>query len=127
VTDTYRDDLEAARARIDALEIDVERLTLELEAIRRDRARLAARAARWEQHVTRLGERYVEQVLRAVRGEPADDALLRSIERHLDLVEASQFRREIANYVDALAVEGKKLDPQSHDGLWTALDLAARD
>lgn len=123
----HRDDLEAAHARIEALQIDVERLTLELEAIRRDRARLAARAARWEDHVLRLGARYIEHVQRSVRGDAADEALLALVERHLDLVEATQFRREIANFVDALAIEGKKLDPQTHDGLWTALDLAARD
>lgn len=122
-----REELDAARARIDALEIEVERLTFELDALRRDRARLAARAERWVARVTKLGERYVDEAQRAVNGQPADEAFLASVERHLDLVDAHQFRREIATYVDALARDGKKLDPQSHDGLWTALDLAARD
>lgn len=124
---SYRDELGAACARIDALEADVERLTIELEALRRDRARLEARATRWEQRVSRIGTRYVETALRAVTGQAADETLLTSVERHLELDDVQQFRREIANYVGALAIEGKKFDPQSHDGLWTALDLAARD
>lgn len=121
------DQLGTARARIDTLEAEVEHLTIELEALRRDRARLEARAARWEQRVSRLGTRYVEAALRAVTGQAADDALLISVEQHLELDDVQQFRREIANYVGALAIEGKKFEPQSHDGLWTALDLAARD
>jgi hypothetical protein len=124
---SYRNDLGAACARIDALEADLESLTIELEALRRARARLEARAARWEERVMRLGTRYVEAALRAVTGQPSDDVLLTSVEKHLELEDVQQFRREIANYVGALAIEGKKFDPQSHDGLWTALDLAARD
>jgi hypothetical protein len=124
---SYRDDLEAARARIDALEAEVERLRIENDALLRTRARFEARANRWEQRVLGLGKRYIAAVASAARGEPADTVLLAAVERHLGLDDLAAFRHEIASFAGALAVEGKQLDPRNHDGLWTALDLVARD
>lgn len=124
---TDRDDLEAVRARVGALEAEVERLLIENEALHRARARLEARANRWEERVLGLGKRYIAAVVRSARGEPTDDALLHGVERHLGLTDVGAFRREIADFAAALAIEGQELDPRNHDGLWTALDLAARD
>lgn len=55
----------------------------------------------------------------------ADERLLRSIEEKIDIPESRKddFRREIMNYIAALALEGKTFDYKSNERLRTALEI----
>lgn len=57
--------------------------------------------------------------------EEADERLMRSIEEKIDIPETRKedFRREIMNYIGALAVEGKKFDYRTNERLHKALEL----
>jgi len=57
--------------------------------------------------------------------EEADERLMRSIEEKIDIPEARKddFRREIMNYIGALALEGKKFDFRTNERLHKALEL----
>lgn len=57
--------------------------------------------------------------------EDADERLMRSIEEKIDIPESRKedFRREIMNYIGALAVEGKKFDYRTNERLHKALEL----
>ena len=57
--------------------------------------------------------------------EEPDDRLMRSIEEKIDIAESRKddFRREIMNYIGALAVEGKKFDYKTNERLHRALEL----
>lgn len=57
--------------------------------------------------------------------EEADERLMRSIEEKIDIPESRKedFRREIMNYIGALAVEGKKFDYRTNERLHKALEL----
>ncbi len=57
--------------------------------------------------------------------EEADERLMRSIEEKIDIPESRKddFRREIMNYIGALAVEGKKFDFRTNERLHKALEL----
>ena len=57
--------------------------------------------------------------------EEADERLMRSIEDKIDIPETRKedFRREIMNYIGALAVEGKKFDYRTNERLHKALEL----
>lgn len=57
--------------------------------------------------------------------EEADERLMRSIEEKIDIPESRKddFRREIMNYIGALAVEGKKFDYRTNERLQKALEL----
>ncbi|MBP7146198.1 MAG: serine protein kinase [Acidobacteria bacterium] len=57
--------------------------------------------------------------------EPPDERLMRSIEEKIGIPEnrKDDFRREIMNYIGALAVEGKKFDYRSNERLHKALEL----
>jgi serine protein kinase len=50
---------------------------------------------------------------------------MRSIEEKIDIAESRKddFRREIMNYIGALAVEGKKFDFRTNERLYKALEL----
>jgi serine protein kinase len=54
-----------------------------------------------------------------------DDRLMRSIEEKIDIPEnrKEDFRREIMNYIGALAVEGKRFEWHTNDRLRRALEL----
>jgi serine protein kinase len=54
-----------------------------------------------------------------------DERLMRSIEEKIDVAEnrKDDFRREIMNYIGALAVEGKRFDWHTNDRLRRALEL----
>ena len=56
--------------------------------------------------------------------EEPDERLMRSIEEKIDIAESRKddFRREIMNYIGALAVEGKKFDFRTNERLHTALE-----
>ncbi len=57
--------------------------------------------------------------------EEPDERLMRSIEEKIDIPESRKddFRREIMNYIGALAVEGKKFDFRTNERLHKALEL----
>lgn len=57
--------------------------------------------------------------------EPPDERLMRSIEEKIGIPEnrKDDFRREIMNYIGALAVDGKKFDYRSNERLHKALEL----
>ncbi|MBN1959305.1 MAG: serine protein kinase [Deltaproteobacteria bacterium] len=57
--------------------------------------------------------------------EEPDERLMRSIEEKIDIPESRKddFRREIMNYIGALAVEGKKFDFRTNERLHRALEL----
>src|SRR5690606_39690054 len=59
------------------------------------------------------------------RDEEPDERLMRSIEEKIDIPEARKddFRREIRNYIGALAVEGKTFDYKTNERLHRALEL----
>jgi len=57
--------------------------------------------------------------------EEPDERLMRSIEDKIDIPESRKddFRREIMNYIGALAIEGKKFDYRTNERLHRALEL----
>ncbi len=57
--------------------------------------------------------------------EEPDERLMRSIEEKIDIPEARKddFRREIMNYIGALAIEGKQFDFRTNDRLRRALEM----
>src|ERR1700750_147311 len=57
--------------------------------------------------------------------EEADERLMRSIEEKIDIPESrkEEFRREIMNYIGALAVEGRRFDFRTNERLQKALEL----
>ena len=57
--------------------------------------------------------------------EEPDERLMRSIEEKIDIPESRKddFRREIMNYIGALAVDGKKFEYNTNDRLRKALEL----
>jgi serine protein kinase len=57
--------------------------------------------------------------------EEPDDRLMRSIEEKVDIPESRKddFRREIMNYIGALAIEGKPFDYRTNDRLRKALEM----
>jgi serine protein kinase len=57
--------------------------------------------------------------------EQPDERLMRSIEEKIDIPESRKddFRREIMNYIGALAVEGKQFDFKTNERLHRALEL----
>ena len=57
--------------------------------------------------------------------EEPDERLMRSIEDKIDIPESRKddFRREIMNYIGALALEGKKFDYRTNERLFKALEL----
>ena len=57
--------------------------------------------------------------------EDADERLMRAIEEKIDIPESRKddFRREIMNYIGALAIEGKQFDYRTNDRLRKALEM----
>ncbi len=57
--------------------------------------------------------------------EEPDERLMRSIEEKIDIPESRKddFRREIMNYIGALAIEGKQFDYKTNERLHKALEL----
>ncbi|TVQ98690.1 MAG: serine protein kinase [Deltaproteobacteria bacterium] len=57
--------------------------------------------------------------------EEPDERLMRSIEEKIDIPESRKddFRREIMNYIGALAIEGKQFDYRTNDRLKKALEM----
>ena len=59
------------------------------------------------------------------KDEEPDERLMRSIEEKIDIPESRKddFRREIMNYIGALALDGKKFDYKTNERLQKALEL----
>src|SRR5215207_7570261 len=57
--------------------------------------------------------------------EEPDERLMRSVETKIDVPESRKddFRREIMNYIGALAIEGKQFDYRTNERLYKALEL----
>src|SRR5437763_2233342 len=57
--------------------------------------------------------------------EEPDERLMRSIEEKIDIPDSRKddFRREIMNYIGALALDGKKFDYKTNERLYKALEL----
>src|SRR5258705_5792449 len=57
--------------------------------------------------------------------EEPDERLMRSIEEKIDIPESRKddFRREIMNYIGALAIEGKSFNYRTNERLYKALEL----
>ncbi len=68
-----------------------------------------------------------EKVINKFTGqaEEPDERLMRSIEKKIDIPESRKddFRREIMNYIGALAIEGKTFDYKTNERLYKALEL----
>jgi len=76
--------------------------------------------------VQRLCCNYVESVSSSVSGEgDMDERLMRSIEEKIGVTEArkSDFRREIVNYIEALAARGESFTYMSNPRLRNALEM----
>ncbi|OGR02841.1 MAG: serine protein kinase [Deltaproteobacteria bacterium RIFOXYA12_FULL_61_11] len=89
-----------------------------------------------EEAITRLCANYVdnikaytqkERVKNRYTGqdEEPDERLMRSIEEKIDIPESRKddFRREVMNYIGALAIEGKQFDYKTNERLNKALEL----
>jgi serine protein kinase len=59
------------------------------------------------------------------QAEEPDERLMRSIEEKIDIPESRKddFRREVMNYIGALAIEGKQFDYKTNERLYKALEL----
>ena len=88
-----------------------------------------------EEAIARLCANYLENVKAYLqkekvrnkftgREEEPDERLMRSIEEKIDIPESRKddFRREIMNYIGALALEGKPFDYKSNERLYKALE-----
>lgn len=89
-----------------------------------------------EDALTRLCSNYIdnvkaytqkERVVNKFTGQPEepDERLMRSIEEKIGIRESRKddFRREIMNYIGALAIEGKRFDYRTNERLQKALEL----
>ncbi len=88
-----------------------------------------------EEAIKRLASNYIDHVKAFTQkekvknpytgmDEPPDERLMRSIETKIDIPESRKedFRREIMNYIGALAVEGKKFTYATNERLHRALE-----
>src|SRR5437867_3132967 len=89
-----------------------------------------------EEAISRLCANYIDNIKAYVQkervrnkytgqDEESDERLMRSLEEKIDIPEnrKDDFRREIMNYIGALAVEGKKFDYRTNERLHKALEL----
>jgi serine protein kinase len=89
-----------------------------------------------EEALTRLCSNYIDNVKAYTQREKVrnkytgqyeepDERLMRSIEEKIDIAESRKedFRREIMNYIGALAVEGKTFNYRTNERLHKALEL----
>ncbi|MBN1335941.1 MAG: serine protein kinase, partial [Deltaproteobacteria bacterium] len=95
------------------------------KAIVADRDAIARLCANYIDNIKAYTQK--EKVRNAFTGayDEPDERLMRSIEEKIDVAESRKddFRREIMNYIGALAVEGKKFDYTMNERLHKALEL----
>lgn len=94
-------------------------------AIAADEDAIAKLCANYVDHIKAYTQK--EKVKNKYTGqdEEPDERLMRSVEDKIDIPESRKedFRREIMNYIGALAVEGKKFDYRTNERLQKALEL----
>jgi serine protein kinase len=94
-------------------------------AIAADEEALARLCANYIDNVKAYTQR--EKVRNRYTGayEEPDERLMRSVEEKIDIPESRKddFRREIMNYIGALAIDGKKFDYKTNERLQKALEL----
>jgi serine protein kinase len=89
-----------------------------------------------EEAIKRLSANYIDNVKAYTqkqkvrnpftgRDEPPDERLMRSIEEKIEIPDSRKddFRREIMNYIGAMAIDGKKFNWDSNERLRRALEL----
>ncbi len=89
-----------------------------------------------EEAVNRLFSKYIDNVKAYTRDEKVknrytgeeeepDERMMRSVEEKIDIPESRKedFRREVMNYIGAMAVEGKEFDYRTNERLQKALEL----
>ncbi len=116
----YRELLSVVRAEYDEIvKNEVQRaITADEEAIKR-------LAANYIDNVKAYTQRQKVRNPYTGQDEPPDERLMRSIEEKIEIPESRKddFRREIMNYIGALAIEGKKFTWDSNERLRRALEL----
>ncbi|MCL4859357.1 MAG: hypothetical protein KJZ93_08120 [Caldilineaceae bacterium] len=94
-------------------------------AITADESAIARLAANYIDNVKAYTQRQKVRNPFTGRDEEPDERLMRSIEKKIDIPESRKddFRREIMNYIGALAIEGKRFEWSSNERLRKALEL----
>ncbi len=116
----YRELLAVARAEYDEIiKNEVQR------AITADEAAIKRLAANYIDNIKAYTQKQKVRNPYTGQDEPADERLMRSIEEKIEISESRKddFRREIMNYIGALAIEGKVFSWDSNDRLRRALEL----
>ncbi|MCM0606380.1 MAG: hypothetical protein KA715_09850 [Xanthomonadaceae bacterium] len=116
----YRELLAVVRQEYeDLVKNDVQR------AISADEEAISALCANYIDHVKAYTQR--EKIRNRYTGqyEEPDERLMRSIETKIDIPESRKddFRREIMNYIGALAIDGKTFDYRTNERLHKALEM----
>jgi len=117
---TYKELLDVVRQEYDEIvKAEVQR------AVAADENALARLCANYIDNIKAYTQR--EKIRNKYTGsdEEPDERLMRSIEEKIDIPESRKddFRREIMNYIGALAVDGKIFDYKTNDRLHRALEL----
>jgi serine protein kinase len=116
----YRELLAAARAEYDEIvKNEVQR------AITADEAAIKRLSANYIDNIKAYTQKQKVRNPYTGQDEPPDERLMRSIEEKIEIPESRKddFRREIMNYIGALAIDGKTFSWDSNDRLRRALEL----
>ncbi len=94
-------------------------------AISADEEAIGRLCANYIDHVKAYTQREKVRNRYTGRDEEPDERLMRTIEEKIDIPESrkNDFRREIMNYIGALAVEGRQFDYKANERLRKALEL----
>jgi serine protein kinase len=120
VADLYREMLAVARQEYeDTVKNDVQK------AISVDERAIQTLCANYIDNVKAYTQREKVRNKFSNKLEDADERFMRSIEEKIDIAESRKddFRREIMNYIGALAIEGKQFDYKMNERLHRALEL----
>ncbi len=116
----FRELLAVARAEYDEIvKNEVQR------AITADEAAIKRLAANYIDNIKAYTQKQKVRNPYTGQDEPPDERLMRSIEEKIEIPESRKddFRREIMNYIGALAIEGRTFSWDSNDRLRRALEL----
>lgn len=120
VLDSYKEMLSIARQEYeDTVKNDVQK------AISVDESAIQTLCANYIDNVKAYTQKEKIRNKYSNRLEDADERFMRSIEEKIDIPESRKddFRREIMNYIGALAIEGKTFDYKMNERLHRALEL----
>jgi serine protein kinase len=94
-------------------------------AITADEAAIKRLAANYIDNIKAYTQRQKVRNPYTGQDEPPDERLMRAIEEKIEIPESRQddFRREIMNYIGALAIDGKRFDYKTNERLNKALEL----